>query len=171
MAHIFRAPPDVAVAREKLFNPTELQTWKPEQYDTFWPYATNFWSHRRSTPLTDTQGGARTSYYYCRLYRKEQAKSKGAGERKKTIRRHPPCGKKIQVVTVWDAGVPCRYEISGYGNVPEHNHTMDDLDAIKRNQRIKDVVAASVQDGFRPAEIADAVKASYRSEGGVTGAV
>ena len=41
---------------------------------------------------------------------------------------------------------------------------MDGLDAIKRNQRIKDVVAASVQDGFPPAKIADAVKASHRPE-------
>ena len=68
------------------------------------------------------------------------------------------------MVTVWEAGVPCKYEISGYGNVPKHNHTMDDLDAIKRNQRIKDIVAASVQDGFRPAEITDVVKASHRPE-------
>ena len=38
------------------------------------------------------------------------------------------------------------------------------MDAIKRNQYIKDVVAASVQDGFRPCEIANAVKAYRRPE-------
>ena len=75
MVHIFRAPPNVAAAREKLFNP-ELQVWSPEDYDKFWPYATNFWSHKRSTPLNNAQLGTQTSYYYCRLYRKEVTKTR-----------------------------------------------------------------------------------------------
>lgn len=54
------------------------------------------------------------------------------------------------MVTIRDAGVPQQHKILGYGDVTEHNHTMDDIDAIKRNQHIKDVVAASVQDGSRP---------------------
>ena len=37
IAYILRALTDVAVAREKLFNLTELQIWKPEDYDTFGP--------------------------------------------------------------------------------------------------------------------------------------
>ncbi|KAL2050862.1 hypothetical protein ABVK25_008923 [Lepraria finkii] len=61
-------------------------------------------------------------------------------------------------------GVPWRYVIKGYRDITEHNHTMDEMDAIKRNQYIKDIVAASVQDGFRPCEIADAVKACHRPE-------
>ncbi|KAL2055533.1 hypothetical protein ABVK25_004341 [Lepraria finkii] len=75
MVHIFRAPPNVAAAREKLFNPTELQVWSPEDYDKFSPYATNFWSHKRSTPLNSAQLGTQISYYYCRLYPKEIIRS------------------------------------------------------------------------------------------------
>lgn len=51
-----------------------------------------------------------------------------------------------------------RYIIKKFDNAVKHNYNIDGVDAIKRNQYIKNVVLAQIQEGYKPYEITNAVK-------------
>ena len=83
--------------------------------------------------------------HYCRLYQNKQAKTQGQGERKTPIRLVRPCPTKLKKTPFYHlthGSTPSGYTIEKFGGAVEHNHNIDNADAIKRNHYIKNVVLA-----------------------------
>ena len=86
------------------------------------------------------------------------------GLRQKSIRVAIQCQMKLKLTTYYDSPdenrTPTRYVIRRHGDCNEHNHTMEEVDATKRNQRLKDVAAAEVSKRYKVSHVKNALKVS-----------
>jgi hypothetical protein len=161
-----------------LSNPAGLSTWRqrlfsqdgeiklfPGEFEEIWPYVTNFWSRHRIGKPTDDNLNQRIDTYYCRLFRKQQMESKGQGIRKKGIRVSSQCGMKLQLTKQYGPDRTLQYiTINHFGPCQEHNHTLEYMDEIKRNQKLMDIVGHEVSNGYQYAAISRTMKGHLRPE-------
>lgn len=162
MTRRLQNPDDIELMRLRLFSLPEIIVLSAEQHAEYWPYVTNIWTLNKRSPRTKDH---QVEYYLCRRWYKEQRKSKGTGERKKTIRVVDPCGIKLKVTTSFDDDIsltPTYFTLERTGNCHEHNHDLESMDAMKRNQKIKQVAAGEVANGYTAATINKTLHSYHR---------
>jgi hypothetical protein len=161
-----------------LSNPADLTTWRqrlfsldnevklfPGEFEEIWPYVTNFWSRQIIGKHTRDNPTQRIDTYYCRLFRKQQMSSKGQGLRKKGIRVAPQCGMKLQLTEQYSPDRVLQYvTVTRFGPCQEHNHTLEYMDEIKRNQKLMDIAGHEVSNGYQYAAIARTMTGRLRPE-------
>lgn len=102
--------------------------------------------------------GMHSTYYWCRLHPKKQRASRSTGERKRGLRKVDSCPMKLTMVTQhhWtaEAGwIPVSVSYRRQGNAEEHNHEMEQVDILKRNNSLRDLVGGEVANGYQPHQI------------------
>ncbi len=140
-------PPNIRAIRDQVFYIREEITWTAEQFDEYWGYMDNFWVLNSTRPI---KNGKQTS----------AEKSQGSKQRAKKIRIVEACGMKLIMYKIWKGDqlisvTLSRNEKSRGKDVVcyEHNHSLEYLDTIKVNLKVKNTVAAEVAKGYRPSDI------------------
>lgn len=86
--------------RNRLFHVTEIITLSEEEWNTYWPYVDNIWSHRSTQK--SKKGPFQTHYYDCRLKGRPpgtpQNQDPNKKKRKRTARERDLCDMKIKVI-------------------------------------------------------------------------
>lgn len=103
------------------------------------------------------------------MWRKEQRPTQGKSIRNKDIRLVNPCGMKLKMTKYYIS--PYTDQISFYtmerqGDCQAHNHTLDFMDSVKRNQRIEAVTGAEVANGYTVSVVAKSLQSHHREDGG-----
>jgi hypothetical protein len=155
---LLRNPPDLTIWRERLFSvPGGKVVLTTEEYAAYWPYVSNVWrlhSRKKAVPLKGTQ----TTYFDCRLWRRETAKTQGKGLRDKPIRLASSCGIKLKVIVDLLSGV---HSLERQGECA-HNHDLASLDAIKKNGVLRAIAGAEIANGYAPAMVSRTLRAPNR---------
>ncbi|MCJ1345134.1 hypothetical protein MMC31_003339 [Peltigera leucophlebia] len=123
----------------------------------------NFWILNSTRHIKD---GKQTLNYWCRLWKEPVEKSQGFRQRSKRIRTVEACGMKLNMYKTWkEDQLVCvtlsRNETKSRGKdfvYYEHNHTLEYLDTIKVNSKVKNTVATEVAKGYRPSDISKNIK-------------
>lgn len=77
-------------------------------------------------------------------------KSQGTGRRNRSMRAVPRCGMKLKLILRYGDNGPSDLEEIMFklgGDCREHNHTLDLVDSIKVNDRVKSIAAHRVSKG------------------------
>lgn len=149
---ILDLPPDLPAWRERLFHIREPVTMPEADFNRYWGYVSNVWVPNGSVrPL---QNGDQSRWYQCLLHTtrsKQLAKVEGGPanrQRARTSREETFCEAAIKVTHSTDGTVRLMRS-----NESDHDHDLDRIDKIRRNQALKRAAAAEVAAGSRPAEV------------------
>ena len=148
--------PNIRAIQDQAFHITEEITWTAKQFDQYWGYMDSFWVLNSTRPVKD---GRQTLNYWCRLRREPAEKSQGSRHRAKRIRTVEVCGMKLNMYKIWkdnqliSVTLSCNETSRGRDVCYEHNHTLEYLDTIKVNLKVKNTVAIEVAKGYRPSDI------------------
>ncbi|KAF8422041.1 hypothetical protein EV426DRAFT_607300 [Tirmania nivea] len=136
-------PPDLEEWRRRLFMVEGTIVMSEDDWNTYWPYIDNVWSHRSTQK--SKKGPFVTHYYDCRLKGRPPGtpvnQDPNKKKRKRTARERDLCEMKIKII---EATTPIRTftiekvkrEIGENGEEPAgeyHRHTLEESDRIKRN--------------------------------------
>lgn len=87
---------DCEAMRDCVFRLRGPQILSLEDHNAYWPWMLNFWSFKKVSPVTIK--GEQISYYWCRLYPKEQQQPTSKGERKRGQRVVNHYGIKLSMI-------------------------------------------------------------------------
>ncbi|KAI9870453.1 MAG: 2,5-diamino-6-(ribosylamino)-4(3H)-pyrimidinone 5'-phosphate reductase [Pleopsidium flavum] len=145
--------PDIKAYRERLFNlaehPMEMSI---TNFEAIWPYIDNIWCRREVRTYPDHTH----SYYRCRRGRKEWTpvlKDKSTN-RQRSIRQGKQCAVTFKATRYNEASVIILERIGGW---TEHNHTLEEADALKRNSMLRGIAASEMSKNYSAATIAKAL--------------
>lgn len=152
---LLRNPPNLAAMRQLLFALPEPIVLAKVYFDQYWPYVSNLWMRNGKSRHGQVE------YFYCRLYRKKAPETQGKGIRNRKIRDVQSCPMKLKIVLNHESGLvfldrPLDQHLA-------HNHDLDAVDRIKRNEVLMDLAAAECAKGYSYADVAQAIRAP-RSE-------
>ena len=142
-----------------MFHISEPITWTAQEFHEYWGYMDNFWVVNSTREI---KNGRQTINYWCRLWREPVIKTQGSGHRAKRIRTVEACGMKLNMYKLFDEKNQLvsvqlvRNELKSRGKEEicyTHNHTLEYLDIIKINSKVKNTVGTEVAKGYRPSDI------------------
>ncbi|RHZ77859.1 hypothetical protein Glove_170g31 [Diversispora epigaea] len=149
--------------RNLLFNislPLELLI---QDFDSnWWPLISNVWTGFNSKKKAN---GDSSHTYTCRLTKHNQSSTRKEGipsnkRRKTKIRPSHLCFAKIKVQKFVAEGKVC---VERFENSPDHTHSLEESDKVKRPQAIRNLVEQEAIKNYRPPAILNAVK-EYAAE-------
>jgi 2,5-diamino-6-(ribosylamino)-4(3H)-pyrimidinone 5'-phosphate reductase len=154
-------PPKVGWYRQLLFELAEPVVLTAEEYIVYWPYISSAYTKNKRLP----QIAARTitEHWWCRLWSSTTPKSKGKGERGKTIRIGLGCPFKLKIVEDVASG---SRTLSRHKVCSNHSHTLDYLDSVKKPEALRRIAGAEVAHGYPVAMITQTLQATHRPEAG-----
>jgi hypothetical protein len=130
-----------------------------EEYMAYWPYISSAYTLNKRLP--ETAAGTTTWHYWCRLWSPKTPKSKGTGERGKTIRVGLGCGFKLKDIV----DVATRsHTLSRHRACDSHCHTLDFLDSVKKPEALRRIAGAEVAYGYPVAVVTQTLRAPYRPD-------
>lgn len=156
---LIAVPSHIAALRSQLFTLKTSIVWSEAEWNTYFPYVSNFWVRNQIRPTTKKLTVA--EYWYCRFYRAPDA-SKSTGQRDKTIRDVPSCEYKLKVMKQLTAGGDIASLTLSPLHEGEHNHTQDFADRTKINKGVKDPLKAEIFKGYAPAEVHRNAQGTHR---------
>ncbi|KAI5808718.1 hypothetical protein DFH27DRAFT_540784 [Peziza echinospora] len=148
--HQHHSPPDLDEWRRRLFTVDTSITMTAAEWDTYWPYIDNVWSHRSTQ--RSKKGPFVTHYYDCRLKGRPPGtpvnQDPNKKKRKRTARERDLCEMKIKIIETTTPNKTytiekVKREIGTNGEEPAgeyHRHTLDESDRIKRNSVLRQAI-------------------------------
>jgi hypothetical protein len=136
-------PSDIAFHRAFLFALDTPVRLTAAVWDRFWPYIDNVWRiHQKPQPSPET--GIARVYGSCRLSRKIAYPDDDGNVRPRQRRPGGTCNAKFKL-TIYPDGTRFM-ERSGEG----HSHTLDQIDRMKRNSGVRNLVLADFFKNWEP---------------------
>jgi hypothetical protein len=167
MSRVLNNPADIADWRRRLFNLDNDFLLTPVDFNELWPYVSNFWVRYRTGKCLRTASDTRwerEDQYKCRLYRK-QANTQGNGVRERGIRVAVECGMSLRIIEQFNAHRELEVVlIQRSGSCTQHNHTLEYVDKVKRNEKLMEVAGREVSNGYSFAAVTKMLKASQRPD-------
>ncbi|RHZ57425.1 hypothetical protein Glove_388g20 [Diversispora epigaea] len=149
--------------RDLLFNINHLLELPVQEFDdNWWPLVSNVWTVFNFKKKTN---GDSSQIYTCRLTKCKQSSTRKEGipsnkRRKTKIRPSYLCFAKIKVTRFITEG---KVHVERFQNSPNHTHSLEESDKIKRPQIIRNLVEQEALKNYRPPAILNAVK-EYAAE-------
>lgn len=151
-----------------LFELTESVHFTRKQYLLYWPFVSNFWISRGQNKSKYSPSYI-TEYFDCRFFmRKKYGKpvpaEKGSGSRvsiksSKWKRDGLMCKARITVTHNKDEVIIARLSEC------EYDHSLDESDARKRNDHVRDIIWCEACKGYSAAAIRDMIKGVWQPDG------
>ena len=151
---LLKIPPNVRIIRDQVFHISEPITWTAQEFHEYWRYMDNFWVVNSTREI---KNGRQTVNYCCRLWREPAIKTQGSGNRAKRICTVKACGMKLNMYKLFNEKnqlvlvqlvrnelKSCRKKEIYY----THNHTLEYLDIIKVNSKVKNTIGTEVAKGY-----------------------
>ncbi|KAF9345936.1 2,5-diamino-6-(ribosylamino)-4(3H)-pyrimidinone 5'-phosphate reductase [Mortierella sp. NVP85] len=157
---------DSAINRRNfLFNvnqPFEVAT--EEFHKEWWPLVSNVWA---KTSTNYRSNGDSWTIHACRLSKPYRSSTRKDGipndKRRKThARAAVPCEASIKITHVVATK---KTRIERYKSTPDHSHTLDDVDKIKRPAALRELIEEQVWKDYSPPEIVAIVKEVAQRKG------
>ncbi|KAF9998378.1 hypothetical protein BGZ80_006797 [Entomortierella chlamydospora] len=144
--------------RSKLFNLREAIVVPTQEFkDEIWPLISNVWTQFARYKSIK---GETSIIFACRLAKHRDSSSRQAGisskkRRLTSVRAPMECKIKIRVVHTDADQMTC---IERYDETPDHCHTLEDSDKVKRPQAVRQMMINEARKAYRPPAIVVAVK-------------
>ncbi|KAK3809198.1 MAG: hypothetical protein J3Q66DRAFT_353196 [Benniella sp.] len=151
--------------RNLLFNvnqPFEVPT--EEFHKEWWPLVSNVWA---KTSTNYRSNGDSWTIHACRLSKPYRSSTRKDGipndKRRKThARAAVPCEASIKITHVVSTK---KTRVERYKSTPDHSHTLDDVDKIKRPAALRELIEEQVWKDYSPPEIVAIVKEVAQRKG------
>jgi hypothetical protein len=130
-----------------------------EEYATYWPYISSAYTLNKRLP--ETAAGTTTYHYWRCLWSPKTQKSKGKGERQKTIHVGLGCSFKLKDIIDVATG---SHTLSHHGACESHCHTLDFLDSVKKLKALQKIAGTEVAYGYSVAVVTQTLQAPYRPD-------
>jgi len=144
--------------RARLFNVREqFEVSTSEFEEEWWPLVSNTWTRWGSNRLAN---GDEWTVFACRFLKHNESSTRkediSSEKRRKTHPRDPnQCFAKMKVTRI---AATLMVRIERYATTPDHSHTLEDSDRLKRSQAIKKLVEEEAVKPYASPSIAAAVK-------------
>jgi hypothetical protein len=143
--------------RQLLFKLAEPVLLSAEEYKAYWPYISSAYTLNKRLPTTAAR--TITEHYWRRLWSPKTRKSKGKGQRGKTIRIGLGCGFNLKDVLDVASG---SHMLSRHGACGSYCHTLKFLDSVKKPEALQKMAGAEVAHGYPVAVVAQSLRAPHR---------
>ena len=144
--------------RARLFNVYEPFEISMEEFNNEWPLVSNVWTRWNSWKLAN---GDEWKIFACRFLKHNQSSTRkedpsmGTKRRKTNPRDAGQCSAKIKITYMMTAQ---NVRVERYADTPDHAHTLEDSDRLKRSQAIKTLIEGEASKPYAPPAIAVTVK-------------
>lgn len=151
--------------RNLLFNVNQpFDIASEEFHKEWWPLVSNVWAKSSTNYLSN---GDSWTVHVCRLSKPYRSSTRKEGvphdkRRKTNARVAVPCEASIKITEVASTQ---RIRVERFKSTPEHTHTLDDVDKIKRPAALRELIEEQAGNSYSPPEIVAIVKEIAQRKG------